>query len=144
MDYEDVVSEEIEETGERKRHKNDVVVKVLSLDGSAAVVEYLGNDNSIKRVSIPKKSVKDNKVDEETLDAGIIFGENWTEIVNDVGIGKEALAENINNALHKRGIWTYADALANIGAVRASVVECSSFITSAIINHAHKRRKVKK
>lgn len=78
-------------------------VKVVGDSGQAVTVEWLAGQE-IRRATVPRGSIVDGAVDEDTLELGIPYGLPWEELCV-LRVTPERIAAN----LRRRGIWTAAD-----------------------------------
>lgn len=83
-------------------------VQVLEEKGQSALVEKKG-----RRVYVPKAKVKEGKIDDVILDAGIPHSLPFEKMVN-VQIDNGALVK----ALHDMGVYTAEDFMRNFGKIK--------------------------
>ena len=85
-------------------------INLIKTDGQAALVEWAEGGIPHRRI-VPAAAIFDNACPPEVLDEGIPYGLAWSDLV-ELSASATALEEN----LHKAGIWTGADLLANVKA----------------------------
>jgi hypothetical protein len=101
-----------------------VKVKIIKTVGNSTLVEF-DWAQGIKRRFVPTSFVHDNldgaasqgycEIDDEVLDAGIEYGDDFLEILQ-----QNIDCESVSNALHQRGIWSFGDVGVNPDAVKAA------------------------
>ena len=82
-----------------------IKVKELRLRNDSVLVEYLDSSSKLQSCYIPQSEVKQGFVDEDILDMGIPYGEDWESLFSKYTLDVAFLAET----LHKNGIWTIED-----------------------------------
>ena len=90
-----------------------VPVTLVYAEGKAALVQWVER-GKMKRAIVPAGAVKDGEIDAVELEAGLPYGEDWTQVK---GVNA-AVAEE----LRKRGVWTKEDALSNGRYVHDAVI----------------------
>lgn len=83
--------------------ESNVRVKVLSIDGRAALIESRHNGVSERRI-VPREALDGALIDPETFALGIEYGLPWEELWS-----PEVTPGAVAAALRQRGIWTLAD-----------------------------------
>lgn len=87
--------------GEKPKRRKMVQIKIVSHKGHSALVEYDGGN---KRAYVPLDKLDGNKIVQDELDKGIIYGLELERLITVSG-GPEAIAAE----LRRRGVWTYED-----------------------------------
>jgi hypothetical protein len=107
------------EKPERKKREEFIEVILVRSDEEAALVQY-EHKGELIGVIVPRKYVpEDRKVPKDIIEAGIVYGDKWSEALT--GITDEATAKEIEQALYKMSIWTVKDMLANISATKSAI-----------------------
>jgi len=84
-----------------------ISVKVLSCTQNSALVEW-EEKGLLCRTYIPVEGLKGDKVEAESLETGIPYGEPWEEVKF-----KQPSAVQLATALRKSGLWTAQDLYSN-------------------------------
>lgn len=110
------------------------IVKLVFRKKAAALVEYQENGVPI-RVSIPSnkayQTINESEVEvsEKVLREGIPYGVPWAMHITETIVR----GEQIENELHKAGIWTIEDFKKNPGAAQSAVLSATANITRSIM-----------
>lgn len=99
-------------------------VKILAVEGEYALVEY-ADTHDIHRVSVPNEKVRKGEVTKADLEKGIPYGVDWDAAYPGL--------YHLNWEMHRRGIWTYEDAKADVKNCRAAVFAATGTIISNIL-----------
>jgi len=91
----------IDEQGERPKRRKMVQIKVISHKGHSTLIEY---DGGSKRVYVPLDRIDGDKIAQEELDKGIVYGLEFERLITISGTPEAIAAE-----LKRRGVWTYDD-----------------------------------
>lgn len=106
-------------------------VKVVSKRGQSALVEYLDNGR-LKRATIPASDISDEgTVVAYKLRMGVPYGLEWSKLVK-----LQATAEDLEQNLRNRGIWTGQDALTNVQAVLGAIQATYKIDLGTLLNIA--------
>jgi hypothetical protein len=97
-------------------------VKLLFNKGQASIIEIV-TDGKVERLSIPSTKLlqKDSEVfaSDKDLEEAIPYGIPWEYKLNSFVIR----AEDISDALHRYGVWTYNDYVDRPDAVKTAMLE---------------------
>jgi hypothetical protein len=110
-----------------------IIVKVLFRKKNAILVEYAEGD-IFKRVSLPVSAVKLDadkahaSISKEVLEAGIDYGVPWASKLPDFTVK----GTDIENELHKVGIWTIEDYLRRPQDVNGAILSAAKQIAQTI------------
>jgi hypothetical protein len=114
------MSEQAEEKKERRPKM--VKGKVVRQEGDASLVEWMDKEGFYHRASVPRDVVKITKpgqvacsVDEDELLVGIPYGMPWEELIGEINVTPEMIA----NELRRSGIWTGQELLMNPDKIRS-------------------------
>lgn len=102
---------------ERPKRVKLIAVKPVKRSGAATCVEWDVNGWP-RRAWVPTEEVRENKVAQDSLEAGVPEGIRWEERVTDA-FDVAALARG----LYRRGIFTAGDVAANKPGVQAAIQE---------------------
>ena len=115
---------------QRPRPVKKIAVNLVRREGKAALVEWKRGRKVVHTI-VPVEAVIDEKVLETDLEAGLPFGEDWTQV--------DGVTEELAKALHDIDIWTKEDLLARSHLVRDAVIKTYvPPVTRALIEHAKK------
>jgi len=111
------------------------LVSVIRVENEAVLVEYANEDKRPVRCVISKDDLPDDHyVDDEVLDTGIPYGEDWEEILPVPEFDIEKFAD----ALRNNGIWTKEDLLSKVNLVSNIIKNVTAPSLSAIIESVNK------
>lgn len=108
-------------------------VKIIQHSGHSALVEFM-EGKTVRRVTIPANVIKENQVSKYQLKMGIPYGLPWADIK------LSASAHDLENELHRVGIWTAKDALSNAQAVLGAIQATYSVDLAKIMTIAKQER----
>jgi hypothetical protein len=121
------------------KHKKNV--SVLFSKKSASLVEYIDDEDTTIRVSVPASSITDGPervVENDILEAGIPYGVPWAAKIGDFSLK----GADIEKEFHNSGIWTFEDYQANpqnvIGAIMAVARPVMQAIAILVKENANK------
>lgn len=83
-----------------------MIVRIVSKNGAAAVIEWL-DAGQPRRSIVPLRAVREaapGVFDVENPEHGAAYGEPWAQMMH-----FSVTPEQVEDALHNYGIWTYAD-----------------------------------
>jgi len=101
-----------------------IKVKLLAQEGDNAMVEFV-RDGDMHRVSLPASEIENGEASLKSLNTGIEYGIDWDEIYPGLN--------NLNWEMHRRQIWTFQDARADITNLRKAVIAATNKIVTSII-----------
>ncbi len=101
---EQVAGSNVESKAGSKKQKT-VPVIVIGSKGTNKVVQYVDAAGYKNRVYIPHAEEKDGKVPARVLAAGVQFGLDWTQFIEEQTITPAQVA----GCLRSKNIWTLAD-----------------------------------
>ena len=124
-----------EEKQEHKPKPKMIEVRTVKTTGKSVIVEYT-EKGATKRAIMPVDSIKDGKVDSETLSLGIPYGIDWSKLeLNQV------TAEQLATELHKNDIWTREDVQKNPAAVQGALQKLIGLNLGKIYQVANSHKK---
>lgn len=91
-------------------------IKVIRAKGDAVLVEWLANGRFFRGI-VRREAVVDGRCPQDELDAAIPYGVPWAEIIGELN----ATPQQIEDELHRVGIWTAEEAHANPQAVLGAI-----------------------
>ena len=104
-----------------------IKVKVIEVDGQAAIVESDG-----ERRIIPYNTVnKQRRCEQEVFDMGIPYGVDFKSVFDGM---KATTSEELERELHSFGVWTVEDALANPAKVRQAIMAAHGTVLATVLN----------
>jgi len=112
--------------------------KFLFQKKSAILLEVIDSAGNPHRISVPSESVTVESDDEtifaseEVLEAGIPYGIPFGDRLKDI----HASAKELENALHRNGVWTAEDVLKNPEGVKGALFSMLSPSMSSIVKIA--------
>lgn len=92
-------------------------VKVVDANEHVAVVEYVEEPQTYRRVVVPAHTVAGETCPEDVLQEGIPYGEDWASWITG-----EDVPGRVANELHRRGLWTLEQLLARPMEVQSAFV----------------------
>lgn len=110
------------------------IVKLIFRKKAAVLVEYQKNGIPV-RVSVPANKVhqisnsEEVEISEKVLREGIPYGVPWSVHITDTTIN----GMDVENELHKLGIWTVDDYKRNPGALQNAVMAVTVNIVRSIV-----------
>ena len=114
---EELEGEAVAQPKSRKRTKR-IDVLVIAKEGHSALVQWLENDESLRRGFVDIEAIQNGKCDEAALDAAQPYGVPWEEILSDM---EPVTPQIIADSLRTHGIWTSQDIEADMPrAIRAT------------------------
>lgn len=82
-----------------------MIVTIVRRKGESLLVEYQ-EDGRLKRVLVPATAVSETgEISAEVVEMGIPYGEAWASMIQ----VNTVTAEDIEDALHRSGVWTADD-----------------------------------
>lgn len=91
-------------------------VKVIKIKGQAALIEW-EEDGAPKRGTLPSELMMGDEVHREDLSMVAPYGIPWGAMLGAI----EVTPDQIEDALHREGIWSGEDLLANVGKARDAI-----------------------
>lgn len=118
-------------------------VKIIRRSGTAALVGWV-EDGNLRRATVPLSQIEldDSKigtVDKETLEMGIPYGVPWEEVIGEIKITPQIIA----NILRQHGIWTLEDAQNNPNAIVGALQAAYGLDMATLIRGARDMNKEK-
>lgn len=115
-------------------------VTIIKEQGQAVVVQWLAEDGSLRRGTVPATTVRDDHgawVADDDLKVSIPYGDPF-EIV----LPRGPLQASLINELHRRNIWTCQDIMGQPDAVRGAILRVFglSEIFESARNYTQERR----
>lgn len=105
-------------------------VKVIKRDKQSTLVEWV-DAGIYHRGTIPVSEIADDEVNVETLNMSIPYGVPWAEYMN-----MDVKPEDIENELHRRGIWTSEDLRSKVNEAIGAIQTVYRTDVSTLLNAA--------
>ncbi len=111
-----------------------IKVKVVKLDGAAAVVEFGG-----KRVIVPREALdRSQRCERETFECGIPYGVDFETLFSGIAV---TTGVDIARELHNLGIWTVEDVMADSVRVRQAINLAHGTTLTTVLNSVRALKK---
>jgi hypothetical protein len=121
----------------KKKTPRQVPVKVVKVDGKAALVEWL-EKGELARGVVPVGEVHDGTCGADTLDAAAPYGVPWVKLLDAEEMKTTPTA--LEAELHKRGIWTTEDIEKNFSHAQAALMAALGLDIQLLLRIARQHR----
>lgn len=110
-----------------------IKVRIIQQKRQSTLVEWTDEDGT-QRVYVPTTEVDGTAVHPDVLAVGIPYGDPFDDIIN--LSGTDTVKATLIKELHKRGLYTADDVLANVRAVKAAVTDAYGLNVADVLRSA--------